>query len=197
LEVKIPSNELWALNVLRITQGRPDHEPYLGKAWDWADARFILLPFPEVQTPVNESLFRDPKGTNLLIIRLMQPLGGDGDARKEWRMARQIPDGQDGVYIQTAKAVGRPPISLAGVHADLGLNEYDWITEYPSQFFVSKNTIIRCWSPPLSEITHPCVSSFNLPNGILVNVMFPYKYLSEWRGILDFAHQRAASYITY
>ncbi|MHA6204920.1 hypothetical protein ACXU4B_10885 [Dyella soli] len=192
--ISIPANELWVVNVMPITRGYADHDPLVGKPWDLVDVRFALSPDPQVYAPSIDNVFEDPNRSHLLFLRLMFPLGGDGDPRADWRLARLEPDNQNSVGIETAQALHGKPISVVASHPELGLDEYEPWGEYAATFFRSESTIIKCWRPPLNPMGHACESAFNLANGMLVIVTFPYGHLAQWRTILDFARRRAGGY---
>jgi hypothetical protein len=194
VKISVPANELWGVDVLEITPGFFDREPLLGKAWDWVNVRFALVPEPREYGPDTDGFLKDPDGNNLLLLRLMFPLGGDGDPRKDWRLARLEPDDENSVGIESAEALHRKPIHIVAKHQELGLDEYEQWGEFHKTFFTSGSTIIRCWYPPYSPIKHACESSFNMGNGILVIVIFPYGHLDQWKNLLDFAHGRANGY---
>ena len=194
--ISIPTNELWAVHTNPVSRGWPKNEPYVGKAWDRAEVRFALLPHIGQRTSETEAFFNESGGERLLIVTVMQPMGADGDTRNAWKIVRLEPTGQESpVVFDAAKAAGAYPAPLVAKHPELDLDEYEGKDEYGSRFFKNDNTIVRCWRRPLSAIRHVCESSFDLENGLLVNVEFSYESLPRWKELLAFAHKRTAIYI--
>jgi hypothetical protein len=194
--ISVPTNELWYVHTNPVSRGWPKNEPYVGKAWDRVEVRFALLPDIRQRTPDTEAVFNESGGDRLLIITLMQPMGSDGDTRTAWKIVRLEPTGQASpVVYEAAKAAGAYPAPLVAQHLELDLDEYEGKDEYGSRFFKKDNTIVRCWRRPLSTIRHVCESSFNMENGLLVNVEFSYESLPRWKELLAFAKMRTATYI--
>lgn len=194
--IGIPFNELWALHTNPVSRGWPQNEPYVGKAWDRAEVRFVLLPEIRKRTTETELVFSEPRGQRLLRLMLMEPMGADGDTRTAWKIVRLEPIAGVSSGLQDGtRAAGAYPALLVAQHREIGLDEYEGKDKYSSRFFKSENTILRCWKPPFSVIQHVCESSFNLPNGLLVNVEFSYESLSRWNELLAFARERAIGYV--
>lgn len=193
--ITVPFNELWAVHTNPVSRGWQQNEPYVGEAWDRVEVRFVLLPEIRKRTAATEQVFSEPRGQQLLRVTLMEPMGGDGDTRTAWKIARLEPiAGVSSVVQDAARAAGAYPAPLVAQHRELGLDEYEGKDEYGSRFFRSENTIVRCWTPPLSAIQHVCESSFNLANGLLVNVEFSYESLPRWKELLAFGSARAIDY---
>lgn len=193
--ISVPSNELWAIHTNPVSRGWPQNEPFIGKAWDRAEIRFVLLPTIQKRTSETEASFNEAEGRKLLRIVLMQPMGADGDTRTAWKTVRLEPiEGVSPAVYDAAKAAGAYPAPLVARRPEMNLDEYEGKDDYGSQFFKSESTIIRCWRPPLSEIRHVCGSSFNLANGLLVNVEFHFESLPQWKELLAFSMARAADY---
>ncbi|WP_415883058.1 hypothetical protein [Neptuniibacter sp. QD34_54] len=199
--VSIPANELWAVHTNPVNRGSPQNNPYVGKAWDRVEARFVLLPEVHRRTPELESIFTERGGRRLLIIRLMQPMSADGDPRKTWKNLEKYLGSTisaDSELVELIKDSGkRPPLQLIAKHPELGLVEYEYKVnvETRTRFYLGENVLIRCWYLSFRGFRHECGTSFNLSNGLLVNVMFSYENLPNWKRILKFAKQRSKSYI--
>lgn len=58
--IGVPFNELWALHTNPVSRGWPQNEPYVGKAWDRAEVRFVLLPEIRKRTTETELVFSEP-----------------------------------------------------------------------------------------------------------------------------------------
>jgi hypothetical protein len=182
IAVAIPTNELWALHTNPINRGWPQNEPYVGKAWDRAEVRFVLLPDVRKRTSETEAVFNELGGRRLLQLMVMLPMGADGDTRTAWKIVRLEPiDGVHPSVQDSARAAGAYPAPLVAKHQEMELDEYEGKDEFGSRFFKSDTSIIRCWSPPLSVIRHVCETSFNLDNGLLVNVDFAFESLPRWK----------------
>lgn len=195
ITISVPSDQLWYVHTNEVARGWPESEKYAGKPWDRVDVRFLLPNFQK-RTPENELAFGRDSGAHLFILTIMMPQGFDGDVRRAWKLINLIPvDAESAKLVELLKADERAkPAQLIARHEELGLDEYDGKDEYGSRYFKSDSFIMRCWSPPLSQIRHLCESSFNLPNGLLVTFQFPRTYLPQWKRMREQAEASAGGY---
>lgn len=195
ISISIPSNQLWYIHTNEVARGYPQNEPNVGKPWDRAEVR-LLLPNFETRTPENEPAFNQAGGGNLFILTIMMPQGFDGDTRRAWKIINLIPiDADHEKLLELLKQDDRvKPARLISRNDALGLDEYDGKDELGSRYFKDGDFVLRCWKRPLAVIQNLCESSFNLPNGLLVNFEFPRAYLPQWRKIREHAERSANSF---
>jgi len=196
-QASVPNAHLWYVHTDPIKQSCTGSERNVGKAWTRIEARFLLPDFLE-RSPDIEEKFRERDGENVMSLMVMSQYQYDGDVRKHWRRVRLEWDPAcptTKVAVEASKAAGAYVAPLLKRHENLGLDEYEGKGEYPSQFFVSGETIIACGWMFLLPRKYFCESSVGFPNGLLVTWSYPYSHLSRWREIEAFSLRIAESYL--